>query len=357
MRATIGAAARALQDWIDGPASLIGERWESMRPGARVAVELGGNGHVLTVRGGRRGPVQEFTLPIDDMDDPAASRRIAQVLMGRGVSLAVPASWLIARRIELPLEAAGHLDGIVASRISSLSPLPASETVHGHRVAKVDRDARRMEVAIAILPRARLNDALAAMEAAGARDVALEVDIAGGEPVRIDPRRVRGAGARSRIRAGLLTLLAVFVGGAIIAVATGYHRSTLQAEARAALERRAEAARLVIADASAPEAADTAPKQAALDIKNDAISVVGALEDLAIALPRHSFATEIVFADGRLRLTGRTMDLPDALTELESSGRFADSRPIGALTREQGGVFADFVLETRPLARTGGMLR
>ena len=78
--------------------------------------------------------------------------------------------------------------------------------------------------------------------------------------------------------------------------------------------------------------------------------------NLASALPRHSFATEITYADGRLRLGGRTMDLPDALTALESSGRFADSRPVGALTREEGGVFGDFVLETRPLIRTGGML-
>lgn len=350
----IGAWMRAIDEWVEGPASLIGERWGTMRPGARVPVSISADGKALTLQVGRRGPGQEFPLSTDPAD--ASGRALRGAVSGRGVSLAVPTAWVIPRTVEFPLEAAAHLGGIVASRVSSLSPVPAADTIHGHRVSRVDREARRMQVDIAILPRARVGDVLSALDKAGARDVAIEAPLGDGGTIRLDPRRTRAAGGRHRLRYALLALLGILVAGAAIALAAGMVVSGDQDQRRAALEARAEAARLAISNASTPEVADTAPKQAALDIKNRAVSVVGALEDLASALPRHSFATEITYADGRLRLGGRTMDLPDALTALESSGRFADSRPVGALTREEGGVFGDFVLETRPLIRTGGML-
>lgn len=354
MQAAIGAWTRAIDEWVDGPASLIGERWGTMRPGARIPVSVSPDGKTLTLKAGRRGPVQEFPLSVDPAD--ASGRALRGAVSGRGISLTVPTAWVIARAVEFPLEAAAHLGGIVASRVSSLSPVPAADTIHGHRVSRVDREARRMHVDIAILPRARVRDVLSVLEKAGAREVTIEAPRGEGETIRLDPRRARAAGGPHRLRYALLALLGILVAGAVIAFAAGMVVSADQAQRRVALEARAEAARLAIVNASTPEAADTAPKQAALDVKNRAVSLVGALEDLASALPRHSFATEITFAEGRLRLGGRTMDLPDALTALESSGRFVDSRPVGALTREEGGVFGDFVLETRPLIRTGGTL-
>ena len=61
--------------------------------------------------------------------------------------------------------------------------------------------------------------------------------------------------------------------------------------------------------------------------------------------------------EGRIRLTGRTSDLPDVLTQLESSGRFLDSKLVGTAQRAADGYSSDFELETRPLIRTGGALR
>ena len=91
--------------------------------------------------------------------------------------------------------------------------------------------------------------------------------------------------------------------------------------------------------------------------KNDTISAIGALDDLAEALPVHSFATEVALAEGKLRLAGRTYDLPDVLTALESSGRFADSALIGPAVRGEDERSSLFTLETRPLIRSGGELK
>lgn len=352
MRMAIGGITRAIDEWMEGPASLIGERWAALRPGQRVAVSINADAGMLMVAAGKRGETQSFPLEGED----GAARALRGALSGRGVLLSVPPGWVIARSAEFPLEAAPHLDGIVAARVSSLSPLPASQTLHGHRIEKVDRGARRMEVAIAILPRARVAPVLAVLEQAGARDVMVAAPVSHGGAIQLDPKRNRAGAGRHRLRRTLVGLLALLVTGATLAFAGGTVIGARQEEERAALGARAERARQAISDATTPEVADTAPKQAALEIKNRAVSVVGALEDLARALPRHSFATEIGFADGRLRLGGRTMDLPDALTALESSGRFADTRPIGAMTRAEGGIFGDFVLETRPLIRTGGTL-
>jgi len=124
------------------------------------------------------------------------------------------------------------------------------------------------------------------------------------------------------------------------------------------LEQRAALARQKISNATlSGQSAATVPERAAANLKNDAVSALGALDDLAGAMPLEAYASEIRLEEGILRISGRAVDLPDILTALESSGRFAQTRQIGAATRVDDSNLSDFVIETRPLIRTGGELK
>lgn len=357
MRSSFGAALRALDGWIDGPATLINERWHAMRPGDRVVARIAEDGRSVTLSSDGKGTTSQSLVPLEPQQEAQARAALGTMLAERDVTIVVPQPWVIERRVELPLEAAGHIEGIVASRVSSLSPIPPHETLFGHRVMNVDRAAKKLSVGIVILPKSRIARTLDIIEGVKWREVTVEAPFGEGDHITLYPRRSGVAVSRRRVKRLTTVLLAASVVSALAAFIAGPFVDGYYDGRRAQFDARATAARAAIAAAAQPDRAATLPEQAALDVKNDSISALGALDDLANALPSHSYATEIALVEGRIRLTGRTSDLPDVLTKLESSGRFLDSRLVGTAQKAADGVSSDFELETRPLIRTGGALR
>ncbi len=353
MQVAAADTIRKFDAWLDGPASLVGDAVRALNPGKRLTLKLAPDGRSAEIVQAQAARETVLSVPLSEKDDAETHARFAAMARDCAVSVVAPADWIIERRIELPLEAAGHVDGVVATRLSALSPLPPSETLSGHRVLDADRASGKMIVAVAILPKARIRPVLDLIAGTEAREIDVQAPL-GDEIITLMPRRAGSAGRHGtskRLLAALLVLTAII---AIAALATRPVLGLSLAGQRAGLERRADAARAAIAEAVSPA---TMPEEAALQIKNDAVSTLGALDDLAAALPMHAHATEIVFADGLLRIAGRTSDLPDVLTSLESSGRFSGSRLIGTAQLSADGISSDFVVETRPLIRTGGALR
>ena len=355
MASPFTAVIRGMDDWIAGPASLLDEL-SRVKSGSRVIGSVADDGSELEIRpvSGRK-PSAPLSMPISEDAQPSAAFRSA--VNGKTVHLGIPASWVIARRIELPMEAVSHLDGIVASRMGALSPLPVSDIYFGHKVLEIAREARQVTVAVAVVPRSRVAAALACLNVTEARQVLISAPLPEGGDVTVSTFRQLGTGTRGRMKLLLAGILGTSIVAAIAALAVGPMIKDSYAERRGAVEIRAEKARQAIAFAATPVKAQTAPEQTALNIKDDAVSALGALNDLAEALPLHSYATEVSFADGRIRLSGRTLDVPEVLTALESSGRFEDSKLVGPALRGEDGVTSEFEVDTRPLLRTGGSLR
>src|SRR5690606_23116972 len=96
-----------------------------VKSGSLVIGSVADDGNVLEFKpaSGRK-PSAPLSMPISEDAQPPAALRSA--VNGKTVQLGVPASWVIARRVELPMEAASHLEGIIASRMGVLSPLPVS---------------------------------------------------------------------------------------------------------------------------------------------------------------------------------------------------------------------------------------
>ncbi|WP_442582160.1 PilN domain-containing protein [Mesorhizobium sp. ASY16-5R] len=355
MASPFAAAIRGMDDWIAGPASLLDEL-ARVKSSSRVVARVADDGSALEIAPATsRKPAAPLLIPISPEEQTPAALRTA--VNGKVVHLDIPASWVIARRIELPIEAASHVEGIVTSRMGALSPLPASDIHFGHSVLGISRETRQITVAVAIVARSRVAAALACLNAAEARQVVISAPFPEGDAVKVLTQRQRVAGTRGRIKLVLAGVLGASLAAAVTALAARPMIQNSYAERRAAVEIRAEKARQAIALAATPDKAETAPEQEALNIKDDAISALGALDDLAAALPTHSYASEVSFADGRMRLSGRTMDVPEVLTALESSGRFEDSKLVGSALRSEDGLTSEFEVDTRPLIRTGGGLR
>lgn len=355
MASPFTAAIRGMDDWITGPASLLDEL-ARFKSGSRVVARIADDLSALEIEpanGRKRSAPLSFPISPDMQATPA----LRAAVTGKTVYLEIPAAWVIERRIELPLEAASHVDGIVASRIGALSPLPASDIYFGYKVRGVSRETRQLTVAVAIVQKSRVAAALTCLNLAETRQVVISAPSPDGDAVEVLTQRQRTAGARTRLKFVLAGVIGASMAAAVTALAVRPIIQASYAERRAAVDLRAEKARQVIAQAAAPDKADTPPEQEALNIKDDAISALGALDDLAGALPKHSYAVEISFADGRMRLSGRTMDVPEVLTALESSGRFEDSKLVGPALRVEDSVTSEFEVDTRPLIRTGGSLR
>lgn len=358
MSAAAGAAWRALSGWLDGPASLLAERQRSSRGRSGIQARLSEDGRTLLLRSPARLGQQEAAIALPSGgDEPADIDAVSTVVKGRRVALNAPPGWVIERRIDLPLEAGDHLDGIVAARIGALSPLPAQDMLYGHRVVESDRERKRIVVAIALVPKARATAILDLLVRAGARGVEIVAPLSRDGAIVLHPQATRGAGGNGVAKALLALLLVAGVLTAGAATAARFYYAERIAAQRATVEARAAEARNRISAHMTPDTASTRPQQLALEIKNGAISALGALDDLALALPDHAYASEIMLTDGRLRIAGRTTDLPDVLTSLESSGRFVESGLVGPATRAEDDISSNFTLETRPLIRTDGALR
>jgi hypothetical protein len=178
--------------WLSKPASLLDDWWRAVSPGRRTELVLSGDGVVVRVVSGARGvrASEEIILSGDGDGSAASDRRLADVATGRRVALHLPSSWVIERHLELPLQAASHLPGIVASRLNALSPLPRNEVLHGHRVTGTDRQAGRMNVALAIVPRSKVGGALAALARVSPREIELRAPLGGDQSIT----RVSGQG-------------------------------------------------------------------------------------------------------------------------------------------------------------------
>lgn len=355
MSAVAGTIGR-IDAWLDKPATLIADWWRALRPRRRLEASVSADGQTLfLLPAGGGSPTAELPLLPQGAEAGSVADRLSQASSGRPVAVTLPAAWIVERRIELPLEAASHLSGIVVSRLNALSPLPQSEILHGHLVTHTDSASGRLHVTVAIVPRSRLATLLGLLAKAAPREIELRAPLADGRTITLMSGQT-AAGKATIAKIVLALLLAGAVAGAAVAAGASAWASSELAEQRVLLERRAAIARNAIADASEPVVAETLPEQAAQRMKAEAVSIIGALDDLADALPLHAHAIEINLERDLLRLAGRTSDLPDVLTALESSGRFVDSRLVGTATRTQDGAMSDFVLQTRPLARTGGDL-
>jgi hypothetical protein len=334
--------------WVADAASLGGDLLSTLVKSRDRVVALSADQKRLSlVPSRRRGKPATPTATVG-LDDPRAAGIVRAWVGRRDAVLRLDPGQALIRHFDVPARAAVHLAGIVTSRLGQLSPLPADQVVSAARIAKVDQGTGQAEAQVFIIPRARFTDAVDLLAAAGAKSVRLELAVGDDVlPVALKRAagRARGAGERGR---GLGIVMAILVGTALAGLAADtWHLGETEAR-MAELRQRESDVRLAIQRASTPDAAKSVPERMVADAKAKAGSPLDVLENLALALPDHTFATAITYDGDKVRVTGRSSNLPDAMTAIEQSGHFTATRQIGPATRLEETMDVLFVIETKP---------
>lgn len=297
--------------------------------GAAVIVEEQAGGLVLHERGGRR-ERRVGALETPQARAVLASRRGARLL------LRVPGSAVLERPLSLPLAAETALDSIVAHEIDRISPFAATEVAWTYAVERRDRAAGRLELRIALLPRAAVAEAVGRLRDLGATATSVLAPRSTGGDWRIDlaaagrPRR-RGANAR--------TAAALAAACALLAASSAALPFVLQYTAIHHEEDRIAQLRPQVAQVEALRR-QVAGRAGALDVvaaeSARAGQVLNVLATLTTLLPDNTHLTSLGLRQRVLTLAGRSASAARLIPLLSADPAFGNAGFAAPVTRAEG---------------------
>jgi general secretion pathway protein L len=329
-----------LMQWLDALAALLIGWHELLRAWRSLEIRFA-DGR-LRVR--QAGSAQEIELA--DASGEAA-RQAARLARGSFVVYELPTSEIVVRRFSIPAQARDFLPGIVRNQIERLSPCKQSQAVYGFDAEPSREDAAILQVRVLIAARAIIEQVCAELAALGLEPDRI-VGCAGGSPVSLWSRALRGSEAPARLRqvtggaiAALILLTALTCGWAMTSAASIARDSEQVMEQVAALQRQMRGRR-------SPQAlASLAPTERAWRLKEISPSALILFEALARALPDSAFLTEFTLERAALRIVGLTTDAPSLIAPLERSGHLSDVHFFAPATRAADGKHFRFSIEAR----------
>lgn len=155
--------------WFGQLAELLPERWRGAEAGGGDALVIGPAGPLcetadaVTVsqrRNGKESPLGRFALGaggLSDMPRPA----------GKPAILRLGEADVLGKTLTLPLAAERQLDQVLAFEMDRETPFKPEELFWTHRVIRRDRQTRQLFVRLLLLPRARLERLLSALDQVG----------------------------------------------------------------------------------------------------------------------------------------------------------------------------------------------
>jgi len=331
-----------LTRWLDELAALWIGWHELLR--ARRSVEIRFVDGRLRLR--QAGSMQEIELA-GASGEAAPAKQAARVARGSFVVYELPASEIVVRRFSIPAQARDFLSGIVRNQIERLSPWQQGQAVYGFDAEPSPEDAAILQVRVLMAARAIIDEACTELAALGLEPDRI-VGCAGGNPVSLWSRALRGSKAPARLRqaiggalAALIVLTALTCGWAMVSVASVATESEQLLEQTNALERQMRDRRTPQALASLP------PTERAWRLKEISPSALILLEALARALPDSAYLTELTLDRAVLRIVGLTTDAPSLIAPLERSGHLSDVHFFAPATRAADGRHFRFSIEAR----------
>jgi general secretion pathway protein L len=247
--------------------------------------------------------------------------------------LAVPPAWVLRRVLRLPAAAEARLDAVLDFELEQHIPFAAEEVLRAARVFRRDPEARRIEVEVAVLPRALVAPAAAALRRAGLGAPLLARPDPGAvwPAVPLDALAPPRRRWRARAEAALALAAALLAGHLALADLRAREAAAAAVEARAAAARAA-AERVLALEAEA--AALRTRLAAAAELRGGRPPAAGVLEELARRLPDGAWLTELRLAGDALALVGFAAPRSDALLEtLQAAPMFRDARFAAPVTR------------------------
>jgi general secretion pathway protein L len=288
-------------------------------------------------------------VPLGSRADDVVTRTARKAL----VNFELPSDKVVVRRISVPAQAQGFLDGIIRNQIERLSPWHADQAAFGFHATTSPDDAAVLDVRVLIASRAAVDDALGEVNKIG-----LTVDRVEGRE-RGEPNANRPVLLWSRIADGGLEDIrgACWAIGAAIAacVALSASISLWAAVSAASISDETEtlsarASKLQQSIRTAPTAASLAslnPRERAWVEKETSPSAAILLEALSRALPDAAYLTELHVEKSMLRIVGVASDAPSLIAPLERSSYLLDAHFFAPTTRGVDGARFKFYIEAQ----------
>ena len=317
----------AYAGWMDGVAAaataLLGRL--TAPPKVRLIEQAAGVFALQPARGGAQ------AMPLTIANGIAAcSPEAAAKVSGSRVELALRPDRFFFRPLEAPKRAAEFLDGVVRAQIDRITPWSVSEAAFGWS-APVEIANERIAVTVAAAPRAQLVPLTQALDALGAKSVAVSTALPDQTPITVfDESAADAAEARSvrrKLSAALLALV-LLAGSALAADIVVGNR--LRDRQNDIAQRIAERRGLLRAGADA--AANSALAQLERR-KNASPASVIVLEALSNALPDNTYVTELRVEGTKVQVVGFTSDAPSLIRLIERSPHFSRATFFAPTTR------------------------
>ena len=317
----------AYAGWMDGVAAaataLLGRL--TAPPKVRLIEQAAGVFALQPARGGAQ------AMPLTIANGIAAcSPEAAAKVSGSRVELALRPDRFFFRPLEAPKRAAEFLDGVVRAQIDRITPWSVNEAAFGWN-APVEIANERITVTVAAAPRAQLVPLTQALDALGAKSVAVSTALPDQTPITVfDESAADAAEARSvrrKLSAALLAL-ALLAGSALAADIVVGNR--LRDRQNDIAQRIAERRGLLRAGADA--AANSALAQLERR-KNASPASVIVLEALSNALPDNTYVTELRVEGTKVQVVGFTSDAPSLIRLIERSPHFSRATFFAPTTR------------------------
>ena len=317
----------AYAGWMDGVAAaataLLGRL--TAPPKVRLIEQAAGVFALQPARGGAQ------AMPLTIANGIAAcSPEAAAKVSGSRVELALRPDRFFFRPLEAPKRAAEFLDGVVRAQIDRITPWSVNEAAFGWS-APVEIANERIAVTVAAAARAQLVPLTQALDALGAKSVAVSTALLDQTPITVfDESAADAAEARSvrrKVSAALLAL-ALLAGSALAADIVVGNR--LRDRQNDIAQRIAERRGLLRAGADA--AANSALAQLERR-KNASPASVIVLEALSNALPDNTYVTELRVEGSKVQVVGFTSDAPSLIRLIERSPHFSRATFFAPTTR------------------------
>jgi general secretion pathway protein L len=282
----------------------------------------------------------------------------ATKLSDREVDVVLSPDQVLVRELDpLPAESRQYLESIVHHQLERVAPWRTDDVLHTYRIAPLESGSDKLLVTVIATARSMHAQVLEALNDLRPREirllcrdgqfanqaVAIPVDHGAAAAARHASLRRRAAAAM------VLLLLAVFGGAGLLAWAWQRADTELAAVTKGIADQRK---RLMAARPSGPIADQDL--RAMVDRRRKTPYAVLAVDALAEALPDNTWLTELRLAEGRLRMTGISQNVPGLVPLIEASPTFAEATFFAPTARLPAGQGDRFHLEARVVPAGNG---
>lgn len=233
----------------------------------------------------------------------------------------LPAHYVLARDLRLPLAAGANLYRIVGFDLDRLTPFKPDGVYYDVVELGRDRASRTLTARLVVIPRKRLNEWLARIEQRAFRPA---IVTAVGQPSSLNllPPERRPKQSKNQRGRGALALLTLLLLGIALALPLWQQRQ-LVIELLPQVERAQASAERVFALRNQLDRA-VASSQFLLEQRRDHILMVRLLDELTQILPDNTYLEQVDLRDGELQLRGQSQQATLLIELMENSLLFSN---------------------------------